>query len=338
MKQAMLYNPKDLRIEDIDIPTINDDEVLVKTKVSLTCGTDVKNYFRGYPLLKPPHPFGHEFSGDIVEVGKNVKDFKVGDRIVAHNTAPCNSCYYCKCGQHSLCDNLVFNRGTYAEYVKVPKEIVKQNMYLIPDNMDYKSAALLEPFACAVYGIDQVDIKQGDTVAVIGAGPIGLMFVKLAYLKGAKVIVSDLSEYRLEIAKKLGAHTVILSDDNLETNIKASTPDNRGVDVLIEATGVISIWNQSINLVRKGGEVLLFGGTAKDTKLEVDANVLHYDQIVVKGVFHTTPYHVNKAMELLKMRVIDSTDFVQGEYPITKLEDAILEHHSQNVIKNCIIY
>lgn len=338
MKRAVLLEPKRIFIEDVDIPKIGDYEVLVRNRVSLTCGTDVKNYHRGYPLLKPPHPFGHEFAGEVIEVGKKVLKFNVGDRVVAHNSAPCNSCYYCKNGQHSLCDSLEFNRGAYAEYVKVPQRIVEQNMFALPDSMSYKTAALMEPFSCAVYGIEEVPIKQGDVVVVIGAGPIGLMFIKLAYLKGAKVIACDLSEYRLQVAKKLGASTTILSGDNLKEDVLNETENLRGADIVVEATGIIEVWNQSIDLVRKGGTVLLFGGTKKGTELIIDANRIHYNQISVKGVFHTTPICVERAFRLLEMGVIDENDFVQNEYSINDVEAALLEHSEQKVIKNCIIY
>ena len=193
MLRAVLYKEKDLRIEERPIPEIMDGEVLIKNKISTTCGTDVKNYKRGYPLLKPPHPFGHEFSGVIAGVGKNVKGFKEGDRVAVHNTAPCNECYFCKKGQPSMCEDLLFNRGAYAEYVKVPERIVRQNMFKLDDSISHKTASLMEPFSCAVYGIDNCPIQQGDTVIINGAGPIGLMFARLAVLKGAKVIITEIS-------------------------------------------------------------------------------------------------------------------------------------------------
>ena len=203
MLRAVLYKEKELRIEEAPIPEVGDDEVLVKNKVSTTCGTDVKIYKRGYPLLTPPHPFGHEYSGVIAAVGKNVKKFKEGDRVAVHNTAPCGHCYFCKKGQFSMCEDMLFNRGSYAEYVKVPGRIVEQNMFKLDDTISHKTASLMEPFSCAVYGIDNCPIQQGDTVIVNGAGPIGLMFARLAVLRGGKVIVSDMKENRLETARKL---------------------------------------------------------------------------------------------------------------------------------------
>lgn len=339
MKRAVLYDPEDLRIEEWEIPEIDEDEILIKNRISTTCGTDVKIYKRGYPLLTPPHVFGHEFSGDVIRVGKNIKKFKIGDRVAVHNTAPCNICYYCKHGQQSMCENLVFNRGAYAEYVKVPARIVQQNMFKLKDGMSYKTASLMEPLSCVVYGIEQTPIHQGDIVIVNGAGPIGLMFIRLAVLRGAKVIASDLSDFRLQTAAKLGAEIILNASDieDIPGEIKSLT-EYRGADVVIEATGLITVWETSIQMVRKGGFVLLFGGTKSGASLQIDANLMHYSQITIKGVFHTTPLCVETAFRLLEMGTFDEDDFIQNVYPLDRLEEAITEHANQQVIKNCIRY
>ena len=340
MKRAVLYAQQEIVIEEIMIPEIKSDEVLVKTKVSTTCGTDVKTYMRGYPLLKPPHPFGHEFSGVLENVGSEVIGFKIGDRVAVHNSAPCNECYFCKKGDYSMCENLLFNRGAYAEFVKVPGRIVRQNMFVMPDTMSHKTASLLEPLSCAVYGIDLTPIQLGDLVVINGAGPIGLMFARLAVLRGARTVITDMVDSRLELAMKLGVwKTVNLSnvEDSVQTIINL-TENKRGADIVIEATGLISVWNSSVRMVRKGGFVLLFGGTKSGSNLEVDATVMHYSQITLKGVFHTTPRHVAIAFELLKQGVIVSEDFIQHEFKIDDLETAILQHAHQEVIKNCIVY
>ncbi|EOR21043.1 alcohol dehydrogenase zinc-binding domain protein [Clostridium sartagoforme AAU1] len=340
MLRAVLYKEEDLRIEECPIPEIGPGDVLVKNEISTTCGTDVKIYKRGYPLLKPPHPFGHEFSGIIAAVGKDVNGFKEGDRVAVHNTAPCNQCYFCKKGLPSMCEDMLFNRGAYSEYVKVPERIVKQNMFLLDNSISYKTASLMEPFSCAVYGIDNCPIHPGDVIVVNGAGPIGLMFARLAVISGAKVIVTDMMDNRLKLASKLGVwKTVNVSglEDSVEA-IKALTDNNRGCDVVIEATGIIDVWEKSVKMARKGGFVLLFGGTKSNSILHVDATLLHYSQITIKGVFHTTPLHVMTALELLKMGVISSEDFIQNEYKLEDLELAIREHASGKVIKNCIVY
>lgn len=340
MRQAMLYEVEDIRILEQPIPTPGPGEVVVANKVSTTCGTDVKNFKRGYPLVKPPHPYGHEFSGVVAWVGDGVTAFREGDRVAVHNTAPCGHCYYCKHDQPSMCESLVFCRGAYAEYVKVPAPIVAQNMFVIPDSLSHKAASLMEPLSCAVYGIENCPIALGDTVVINGAGPIGLMFARLAVLRGARVLVTDMLPGRLALAERLGVwKTLNLTgvEDTVEA-VRALTVDGRGADVVIEATGLIQVWETSVKMARKGGFVLLFGGTKSGSVLSVDATLLHYSQITIKGVFHTTPRHVAAALELLKLGVISAEDFVQNEYPLERLEEAIREHASGAVIKNCIVY
>lgn len=339
MKRIVYHGIQDLRLEETEIPVPGYGEVVVQNRVTLTCGTDAKMYMRGY-RYQPPHLIGHEAAGVIYAVGEGVEKFKIGDRVVAHNTAPCHQCYYCKKGQHSMCIDLPSNLGSYAEYQLIPKRIVEETMFKLPDDMDYKQAALMEPLACAVYGTSQVPIELGDTVVVNGCGPIGLMFIRLSYLRGARVIACDMKENRLELAKKLGAMEVVKVGDGIDQvqAVRMLTEDERGVDVAIEAAGVPAVWNMAFDMVRPGGTVLCFGGTKKDTEVTFDCTKLHYEQITVKGVFHTTPIHVKAAFELLKMNAIHADDFVQHEFPIEMTEQAIIEHAKGEVIKNCIIY
>jgi L-iditol 2-dehydrogenase len=341
MKKIKFYNPGDIRIVETEIPAPGPGEVVVRNKIALTCGTDVKIYKRGY-RYEPPFDMGHEASGIVHAIGEGVEKFKAGDRVVAHNSAPCNKCYYCKKGQHSMCTDLLFNNydnGTYAEYQKIPARIVEQNMFRIPENMSFKQAALMEPLACALYGTSLTPIELGDTVCVNGCGPIGLMFVRMCYLRGARVIACDMSDVRLETAKKLGAvETVNINtvSDQAEA-VKALTEDGRGVDAAIEAVGLPEGWNIAINMARPGGFVLCFGGTKKGLSVPIDTTRLHYEQITIKGVFHTTPLHVRAAFEMLKMNAISADDFVQNEYKIDDAEKALLEHASGCVIKNAIV-
>ncbi len=340
MRAAVLYDQGDIRIIDAPLPQIASDEVLVKNVVSTTCGTDVKNYRRGYPLLKPPHPYGHEFSGVIAAVGSAVEGVREGDRVAVHNSAPCGHCYWCKHGQPSMCENLLFNRGSYAEYVRVPAPIVQQNLFVMPDELSHKAASLMEPLSCAVYGIQNCPIEQGDFVVINGAGPIGLMFARLAVLRGAQVLVTDLVQSRLDVAERLGVwRTLNLTGvEDSVVAVRDMTDDGRGADVVIEATGLLDVWETSVHMARKGGFVLLFGGTKSGSVLKMDATLLHYSQLTVKGVFHTTPLAVSEAFKLLCLGVISANDFVQNEYPLERLEEAILEHASGRVIKNCVVY
>ncbi|WP_422444800.1 zinc-binding dehydrogenase [Thermoanaerobacterium sp. DL9XJH110] len=340
MKTALFYGPEDVRIEEVEIPKPGYGEIVVKNRVALTCGTDVKTYLRGYPLWKPPYPFGHEAAGEVAYVGEGVNGFKVGDRVVAHNSAPCNRCYFCKHGQHSLCENIKFNLGAFSEYQRIPQEIVDQNTFKLPEGLSFKDAALMEPFSCAVYGIEEADIHPGEVVVINGAGPIGLMFTKLAHLKGAKVITVDLHDERLKKAEKLGADIVLNAsklNDQIEA-VKKVTENQRGVDVAIEAVGLPETWQKTIMMARKGGKVLLFGGAKAGTTVSIDTRVIHYSQLTIKGVFHTTPKHVMVAFELLKRKVISSEDFVENEYDIRDIKKALIEHKEGRVIKNCIVF
>ena len=340
MKIAYFYGPEDVRIEETAIPEPSYGEVVIKNKVALTCGTDLKTYLRGHPLWIPPAVFGHEASGVVYKVGEGVEKFKVGDRVVAHNSAPCHECIYCKTHQYSMCENNLFNSGAFAEYQKIPERIVRQNMFKLPDTLDFKSAALTEPFSCAVYGVDESNIKQGDYVVINGVGPIGLMFVKLVYLKGAHIIVTDASDKRLELAKKLGAKDIININEvsDVVKAVKDCTPQSRGVDVAIEATGLPRVWENTILMARKGGLVNLFGGTKKGETFTIDCQLFHYSQLTIKGVFHTTPYHVERAFRLICEGVISADDFVNNEYDIDHLVDALESHRTGNVIKNAIIF
>jgi L-iditol 2-dehydrogenase len=338
MKVAMYYDIEIVRVEEHDIPKVGPGEVLVKNKIALTCGTDVKTFLRGHPLFVPPTAFGHEAAGEIVEVGPGVEKFKVGDRVVAHNSAPCNACSYCKVGQNSLCEDNLFNSGAFAEYQKIPARIVRQNMFKISPEISFEDAALLEPLTCAVYGADESNIQFGDVVVVNGAGPLGLMLIRMAYLRGAKVIATDLSPVRLEMAKKLGAKHVI-NVSEVENQVKAVRElTDHGADVVIDATGLPEIWEMCVEMVRKGGLVNWFGGAKPGTKVTLDTKLIHYSQITVKGVFHTTPFHVERAYRLIEQGEFKGEDFIGGRYAIEDIVAALRSHQEGKVIKNAIVF
>jgi len=340
MKAQLFYGPKDIRLEDIDIPLIGNDEVLVKIKSALTCGSDLKTYKRGHPtMIKKASVFGHEWAGDIVETGCEVDGFKVGDRVAAANSIPCHNCYYCKLGRYSLCENIKYNNGAYAEYIKIPSNILKENTYKIPDDIDYKEAALLEPLACVVHGIEESCINAGDKIAVNGAGPIGLMFIAIAKLKGATVISLDLSDERLGYARQLGAdHTInVTKVDNQVQAVKSLTEGERGVDVAIDATGVPRVWEMAILMGRKGAVINLFGGCMPDTSINIDTGLIHYSELTIKGVYHHTPCHVKKSFDLITSKRIDAGKFITADMPLEKLVTALELMDQQKGIKYNIV-
>src|SRR5919107_3268933 len=211
MMAAVLYGKEHLQVEPVAVPHIGSGDILVRVKVALTCGTDVKVFRRGYHarMIVPPAVFGHELAGDVVAVGEGVKKFSIGDRVVAANSAPCDECFFCKRGLQNLCEDLLFNNGAYAEYIRIPSRIVKRNMYEIPAHVSYQDAALIEPLACVMRGLEETAIRPGDTVAVIGLGPIGLMFVRLAKVYGARVIAVGRRPTQLERAARMGAEELL---------------------------------------------------------------------------------------------------------------------------------
>src|SRR5438477_284863 len=244
MMAAVLYGKEHLQVEPVAVPTIGSGDILVRVKVALTCGTDVKVFRRGYHarMIVPPAVFGHELAGDVVAVGENVQNIRPGERVVAANSAPCDRCFFCRRGLENLCEDLLFNNGAYAEYIRIPARIVECNTYLIPQNVGYRDAALVEPLACVVRGLEETAPRAGDTIAIIGLGPIGLMFVKLAKLYGCRVIAVGRRRTQLDRAAALGADDLIVSggafgEGNDPVKACRDMTHGRGVDVAIEAVG-----------------------------------------------------------------------------------------------------
>lgn len=340
MKAQVFYGPGDVRYKEIDIPKINSNEVLAKVKSALTCGSDLKTYKRGHPtMIKQGSVFGHEWAGEIVEVGRDVAEFKVGDRVVAMNSAPCFQCFYCKLELYSMCENIVYNNGAYAEYIKIPENILKINTIKLPDSLNYEEAALTEPLACVVHGVDKSDIKEGDIIAINGTGPIGLMWIALSKLKGARVIAVDLSEERLSIAKDFGADFTINAstiDDQVQA-VKKLTDGNRGADIVVDATGVPKVWEMAIQMGRKGATINLFGGCPSGTSINVDTKLIHYSQLKILGIYHHTPYYVKKAFKLIENRQIDASKFITADVSLENLIDALEAMGKQKGIKYNII-
>src|SRR6201990_3187426 len=211
MTAAVLYGKEDVKIEQVPIPKLEEGEVLVKVQVALTCGTDLKVYQRGYHarMIVPPALFGHELAGTIEQTGAGVRGFRKGMRVVALNSAPCQTCFYCSRHQENLCEDLLFNNGAYAEYIRIPRRIVDINMLAIPPHVSFEEAAMVEPLACVLRGLHETKMEIGDSVAVIGAGPIGLMFVQVAKIAGCNVISVVKRDSQVEAARRAGADSTV---------------------------------------------------------------------------------------------------------------------------------
>ncbi|MBV9267175.1 MAG: alcohol dehydrogenase catalytic domain-containing protein [Acidobacteriaceae bacterium] len=343
MHAAVLYGKEDVRLESVPVPAIGPGELLVRVRAALTCGTDVKVFRRGYhaKMIQPPALFGHEMSGDVVAIGYGVTRFAIGDRIVAANSAPCDECFFCRRGQPNLCEDLLFNNGAYAEFIRIPARIVEKNTYRLAGHLAYKDAALAEPLSCAVRGLDESFVRPGDTVAVMGLGPIGLMFVRLArFAYGARVIAMARRLEQVDRAVALGATEgiVIGRHDSLIEELKSET-GGRGADVVIEAIGQPEAWELATRLVRKGGVINFFGGCPTGTKVAIDTGLLHYSEITCKASFHHTPAHIRRSLDLIAEGVVNASHMVNHEESLNQLPQVLsdLAHHRNGQIKTAII-
>ncbi len=325
MLAALFYAPLDVRLEEQPLPQPGPGEILLQIAVATTCGTDLKAFRRGHPVLfqRTPARFGHEVAGIVAAVGAGVTDWQEGEAVVVANSAPCMQCFFCQRQQFSLCEDLLFLNGAYAEYLVVPERIVRLNLYHLPPTTSFIAAALTEPLACALHGVDASAVHPGDTVAILGAGPLGLLLTAVAHQRGAQVITTGRQPERLALARTLGADTVIdvtgLSTSEQCAAILDATPARRGVDVAIEAVGQPETWELATTLVRPGGLVNFFGGCASGTQITLPTQPLHYHALTLKGVFHHTPAYFAAALALINEQQIDVATLVTARYPLADL-------------------
>ncbi|MBW4043674.1 MAG: alcohol dehydrogenase catalytic domain-containing protein [Acidobacteria bacterium] len=342
MQAAVLYGKEDLRVESVPVPTAGPGEIVVRVAAALTCGTDLKVYRRGYHarMLKPPIAFGHELAGTVEQIGEGVTKFQPGDRVVALNSAPCGECFYCRRNQENLCDDLLFNNGAYAQFYRIPARIVEKNTLLVPDDVPLEHAALTEPLACVVRGLEESGAQPGDTLAVIGAGPIGLMFIHAAHLSGMRVIAVVKREEQVASAKLFGADHVVHLGEGVDpiAAVRELTPEARGVDIAIEAVATPLTWQWAVEMVRKGGVVNFFGGCAAGTRVELDTNRLHYNDITLKASFHHTPATCRTAFQMIRSGRFNARAYITGRAPLSEI-DAVFRRlmDRSNDIKTAII-
>ena len=339
MRAAVLYGKEDVRVEQISIPMLGPGEILLKIGAALTCGTDLKVFRRGYhaAMIKPPSVFGHECAGVVAALGegKNPR-FKVGERIVVANSATCSKCYYCLRDQENLCEDLHFLNGAYAEYLRIPTRFVEKNTYRIPQHLSFEEAAMVEPLACVVHGLDETAPRANDVVAVLGLGPIGLMFIALLKHRGHKVFGVGRHLPRMELARSLGADAVIEADET--GHWMASLKEGPHLDVVIEATGRAETWEQAVQLVRKGGIVNLFGGCPVGSTVTLDTNRIHYDQITLKSSFHHKPSAVLGALDAIAAEVVQPKQFITDQKPLEELPNVLRAMlKAKTVVKTCIL-
>jgi L-iditol 2-dehydrogenase len=328
VKAAVLHGKEDVRVEEITPRVLQPGEVRIRIEAALTCGTDLKVFKRGYhaKMIVPPAVFGHELAGVISEfrsekpeVGN--QEWKIGDRVVVANSAPCGGCFFCKNYQENLCEDLLFLNGAYAESIVIPAWFVQKNLLRLKPETDFRDAALTEPLACVVQGVEDLKLRTRQNVLVIGAGPIGLMFVALAKNLGCEVTVAGRRAARLEAAIKLGAAQVIDIGDGADLVARIHAAVETKFDAVIEAVGRPETWEAAVQLVRKGGAVNFFGGCPSGTSITLDTMLIHYSNLTLLASFHHTPRTIRRALEFIEAGVIRAADFVDGECPLSQLPE-----------------
>lgn len=345
MLGAMLLGPEKIEVRELPVPRPGPGEFLLSVEAATTCGTDTKVFRRGgHPrMLTAPTLFGHEMAGRVAARGDGFTEFAEGDAVVVANSAPCLECVPCRMGRENLCQDLHYLNGAFAEYLLVPKRFALGSTHPIPDGLGFARAALTEPLACVLHGMDACELGRYTAaapveVAVFGAGPIGLLFVAALARDGHRVILADPNPGRLRVGTGMGAaETVEIARGGGQAGaVRALTRDGLGAWVAIDATGVPEVWADAISCVRPGGLVNLFGGCAPGTIVPLDTGVVHYGELTIKGVYHHRPDTVRRALSLLADGRFSADALLSGERPIAGVEDALRAMMNKDALKMVI--
>jgi L-iditol 2-dehydrogenase len=308
VRAVVFHGPGDLRHEDVPWPEPGPGEVVLAIEAALTCGTDVKVRRRGHPVMIPrvPTVFGHEFAGRVAAVGEGVTGVREGDRMVAANSAPCGACRMCGAGRENLCTDLLFVNGAYGEAIALPPRLVRRNLVPLSSGLPASRAAFAEPLACAMLGIERARVEPGQTVVVIGHGPLGCLLAMVAAARRARVIVVGKAGWRLDRVQALGVGQCLdaTAGEDVVEAIRVGTGGS-GADVAIDATGRPEVWEEAVAAVGRGGTVVFFGGCAPGTTVSLDTRKLHYEELTLVGAFHHTPELIRSAVALLETNAVN---------------------------------
>jgi len=323
MKVAMYYSLDDIRIEDKPKPKIAPDEVLVEMKACGVCGSDLMDW---YLRSRAPLVLGHEPAGIIVEAGKNVEGFKVGDRVFVHHHVACLTCHYCRHGDYTLCQQFAqthIEPGGFAEYFRVPAPNVQVDTLKLPSKVSYEEATLIEPFGCCIRAQNKCNIQAGDTVAVIGAGPSGIIHITLAKMSGAvKTIVSDTVEYRLNAAKRFGADlTVNPQREKIAEKVKDAT-GGRGADLVIVTAPNLKAIEDGIQICRRGGTLCLFAPTKAEEQARLSPHRLFFSEITIIPSYSTSHIETRTALQLISSGRIKAKELITHRFPLSQTAQA----------------
>jgi L-iditol 2-dehydrogenase len=332
MRGAVLVGPEAIEVRDVPVPQPGEGEILLKVEAATTCGTDVKVFKRGgHPrMLKAPTLFGHEMAGRVAALGPGVDKVAVGEAVVISNSAPCGTCELCLRGRENLCEDLAYLNGAFAEYLLVPRRFVERSVHRIPAGLTFERAALAEPLACVLHGIDACEVPRYAAlgpveVLIFGGGPIGLLFVAALASLGQQPVLADPNPGRLEVGRALGAtKTIEISRGGNQADVaRAHSEGGKGFWIAIDCTGVPGVWSDAIESVRPGGLVNLFGGCAPGTSIPLDTHLVHYSELTIKGVYHHRPETFRRAIELLADPTFKADLLISGARPIEGVVDAL---------------
>jgi L-iditol 2-dehydrogenase len=332
MQGAMLLGPQTIEIRDVPVPHPGEGEILLKVEAATTCGTDVKVFRRGgHPrMLKAPTLFGHEMAGRIAALGPGVSGHAVGDAIVVANSAPCLVCEPCRRGRENLCEDLHYLNGAFAEYLLVPRRFVERNIHRIPEGLSFERAALAEPLACVLHGIDACELEKYGALGpvetlIYGGGPIGLLFVAALASMGHLPVLADPNPSRLEAAKAIGAAGTIeiARGGGQAAKVRERSAGGKGFWIAVDCTGQPGVWSDAIESVRPGGLVNLFGGCAPGTSIALDTHLVHYSELTLKGVYHHRPETFRRAITLLAEPSFRADLLISGTRPISGVVEAL---------------
>ncbi len=344
MKAALLEKPKQIAVKEVETPKVTANTILLRVKSCGICGSDLKFYNYGDRVKEFPAILGHEIAGEVVEVGKGVDNFKVGDRLALGNEIPCKNCYACKKGLENVCEN-VLSVGTtvpggLSEYMLIREEMVERGpINEVPDNLSFDEAALAEPLGCVVNGLEFAKMEEGKSILVIGTGPIGCLSIELSKLLGAsKIVAVDKNENRLKMAQPFNAdHYIHSENDFLDEALQLT--NNKGYDVVMVANGDTKAGEKGIAAVAKGGFVNIFGGIAKGLPdvVSFPSNFMHYRQFAIGGSFSQTEVHHKKALEYLARGKIKTDKIITHRFKLNDIEkafDVVLNQQGLKVIIN----
>jgi len=330
VKVARLHAPGDLRVEDAEIPQAGPGGLVIRVRTCSTCGTDAKIFRFGHHHISLPRVLGHEVAGEIAQVGPEVQGWSLGDRVQVIAAIPCGVCHYCRRGQETVCEDLESigyqYDGGFAEFMWVPLKVLQRDgVNGIPDHVPFEAASLTEPLACVLNGQEVAQVGRGDVVAVLGAGPIGCLHVRLARARGARTIVlADINQDRLDLAARAEPDAAIDSSKEDPIDAVRKLTDGRGADVVITATGVGQAQEQALEMTAPRGRISLFGGLPKDNSaIRLDSNLVHYRELSIFGAYGSAPRHNRDALSLIANGGVRVDDLITHRMPLEDVLGAI---------------